>query len=215
MSRNRIDTVYDIIRDRIIRGEYFPSQHLAESRLARELNVGRHIVRLALERLDLEGLVTIHPNRGAVVTRIQLEDAIDILHAREALEGAAARLAASRIDDDDLESLGRLVDRMQQAIAERDFDAYSETNTRFHQVIYDASGSVQIPSLIHTLRSRLVRFQFRTILVPGRADESLSEHRRIYEALLARDEDGAEQAMRAHIANLRDTLTAAWDLVRT
>lgn len=215
MSRNRIDAVYEVIRDRIIRGDYYPSQHLAESHLARELNVGRHIVRLALERLDLEGLVTIHPNRGAVVTRIQLEDAVDILHAREALEGAAARLAARRIDEAALAHLGRLLERMQQAIEERDFDGYSETNARFHQVIYDASGSVQIPGLINTLRSRLVRFQFRTILVPGRAHQSLAEHRRIYEALLARDEDRAEQAMRAHIANLRNTLTEAWELVRT
>lgn len=215
MSRNRIDEVYEAIRTKIVRGEYYPSQHLAESHLAKELNVGRHIVRLALERLDLEGLVTIQPNRGAVVTRLELDDAVDILYAREALEGAAARLAAQRIDAAGLDALGALVREMEQCLAAGDFDDYSATNGRFHQVIYDASGSRQIPSLLATLRARLVRFQFRTVLIPGRAEQSLAEHRRIYEALLARDADASEQAMRAHIANLRETITKAWELART
>src|SRR5690606_19562717 len=65
MQRSRVDSVYDQIRQGILDGEYRPSQRLVETQLAETYHAGRHIVRLALERLRAEGLVTIGPNRGA------------------------------------------------------------------------------------------------------------------------------------------------------
>ncbi len=214
VQRSRLDEVVDVIREGILSGEYYPAQRLVESRIARELGVGRHIVRLALERLQVEGLVVIEPNRGAAVARLTLEEALDILLAREVLEGAAARLAAERATPGQLARLSELVASMKEAVALREYNRYTQYNGLFHQVIYEACGSKKIPELIGVLRARMVSFQFRTVLVPGRAEQSLEEHRRILEALRQRDPQAAEEAMREHIATLRRVIAEAWQLLR-
>lgn len=215
MQRSRVDSVYDQIRQGILDGEYRPSQRLVETQLAETYHAGRHIVRLALERLRAEGLVTIGPNRGAVVAPLDLDDAIDILLAREVLEGAAARLAAERVTLEEIGHLDEMLQSMREAIEKREFDRYSHLNVEFHGVIYDVCGSKRIPELIRVLRARVVRSQFRTILIPGRAHQSHAEHQAIFEALKARDGRAAEEAARAHIAALRSVLAEAWELVRS
>ena len=214
MTRASVQSVHEAIRAAILNGEFSPAQHLVEAQLAERFNAGRHIIRLALERLDAEGLVTIEPNRGAVVTRLTLEEAADILLAREGLDGAAVRLATDRITDEQLRALKELTERMEEAIGATDYNRYSEYNHRFHAIIYDACGSRKIPELIASLKARVVRFQFRTILVPGRAPRSLAEHQRIYEALARRDPDEAERAAREHVAHMREALSQAWELVK-
>jgi len=213
-SRANVQTVHEAIRAAILNGEFSPAQHLVEAQLAERFNAGRHIIRLALERLDAEGLVTIEPNRGAVVTRLTQEEATDILLAREVLDGAAVRLATHRITDQQLQELKGLTEEMARAIDEGEYNRYSELNQRFHAIIYDACGSRKIPELIASLKARVVRFQFRTILVPGRAPRSLAEHQRIYEALARRDPDEAERAAREHVATMREALSQVWELVK-
>lgn len=215
MRKSRVDEVYEKIRQGILDGSYLPSQHLVETHLAETYGVGRHIVRLALERLSAEGLVTIGPNRGAMVAQLTLEDALDILLVREVLEGAAARLAAERVTAQDLKVLEGCLATMREAIDKGELDRYSQTNAQFHAAIYNASGSKKIPKLLNLLGARMVRSQFRSMLIPGRAEASYGEHRAIFEALQARDPERAEQAMRRHIATLRETIRTSWDLVRS
>jgi len=205
---------YEAIRQRIVAGEYYPSQRLVEAQLAQSLGLSRHNVRTALDRLHLDGLVRIEPNRGATVATLSLEDALDILRAREALEAEAAALAARHVTDEQLARLAAHVETMRRALAEHLWDEYSATNVAFHQSVYEASGSRTIPDLIRTLRLRLARLQLRTILIPGRSDMSLAEHVAIFEALRARDPEAAASAARRHVANLRDAIEKAWSLVK-
>lgn len=149
MRKSRVDEVYEKIRQGILDGSYLPSQHLVETHLAETYGVGRHIVRLALERLSAEGLVTIGPNRGAMVAQLTLEDALDILLVREVLEGAAARLAAERVTAQDLKVLEGCLATMREAIDKGELDRYSQTNAQFHAAIYNASGSKKIPKLLN------------------------------------------------------------------
>ena len=96
-KKNTTDLISERIKERIISGDYSPSQHLVEIKLAKELGVSRHIIRIALDRLQSEGLVRIEPNRGAVVTSLTLGEVIDIITARELLESAVAGMAAKQI----------------------------------------------------------------------------------------------------------------------
>lgn len=205
---------YEAIRQRIVAGEYYPSQRLVEAQLAQSLGLSRHNVRTALDRLHLDGLVRLEPNRGATVATLSLEEALDILRAREALETEAALLAARRVTDEQVATLASHVERMRRALADSEWDVYSATNVLFHQTIYEASGNRTIPDLIKTLRLRLARLQLRTILIPGRSDRSLAEHVAIYEALRARDAEAAADAARAHVSSLREAIEKAWSLVR-
>jgi len=205
---------YEAIRQRIVDGEYYPSQRLVEAQLAQSLGFSRHNVRTALDRLHTDGLVRIAPNRGATVATLTLEEALDILRAREALEAEAARMAAQRITDEQLAELAEHVATMTKALAASEWDRYSATNVLFHEKVYQASGSRTIPDLIKTLRLRLARLQLRTILIPGRSEGSLSEHVAIYEALRARDPAAAAEAARGHVSSLSRAVENAWSLVR-
>lgn len=207
MAGSQATNVYNEIKKRILEeGYYRPSQRLIEAQLAEDYKVGRHIIRLALTRLDAEGLVTMEPNRGATVATVSLEEATDILRAREVLEGAAARLAVEGITEEQLEELRSIRTEMTTALADNQLDRYSQANVRFHDIIYDACSSKKIPEIIASLRARVVRLQFRTILLPGRGPRSLAEHTAVLEALERRDGDAAERAMREHIRSLRESL---------
>ena len=208
------DTAYEQIRRRIIEGEYRPSQRLVEASLAASLGVSRHNVRVALDRLQSIGLVHIEPNVGATVAALTLDDALDTLRAREALEVEVAKMAAARIDDAAAARLGELVGTMREALAAHEFDRYSATNRAFHDAIFELSGNRTIPELIGLLRLRMAQLQLRTILIPGRSERSLAEHAAICEALEARDPVRTEAAVRAHIGQLREAIKRAWSLVR-
>lgn len=208
------DTAYETIRQKIIEGEFYPSQRLIEAQLAQALGFSRHNVRTALDRLASDGLVRLEPNRGATVATLSLEDALDNLVAREALEAAVTRLAAERIDDAQIARLGEFVATMREALAAGEFDTYSATNVRFHKLIHEASGNNAMPELIATLRLRMSRLQLRSILIPGRSEKSMAEHEAIYRALAKRDAEAAASAAAAHLRSLRSAIEKAWNLVR-
>lgn len=208
------DAAYETVRQKIIDGEFYPSQRLIEAQLAQALGFSRHNVRTALDRLASDGLVRLEPNRGATVATLSLEDAVDTLVAREALEVAVTRLAAQHVSDEQLSALAAHVMAMRTALTEEQFDLYSATNVRFHALIHEASGNRAMPELIRTLRLRLSRLQLRSILIPGRSERSIREHEAIYEALMRRDVDAAGEAAGEHLRSLRMAISKAWNLVK-
>jgi len=208
------NSAYETVRQKIIEGEFYPSQRLIEAQLAQSLGFSRHNVRTALDRLASDGLVRLEPNRGATVATLSLDDAIDSLVAREALEAAVTRLAAERISDEQIARLGEFIATMREALAAEEFDTYSATNVRFHKLIHEASGNSTMPELITTLRLRMSRLQLRSILIPGRSDKSMAEHEAIYQALAKRDADVAAEAAAAHLRSLSNAISKAWSLVK-
>lgn len=208
------NAAYETVRQKIIEGEFYPSQRLIEAQLAQSLGFSRHNVRTALDRLASDGLVRLEPNRGATVATLSLADALDILEARQALEAAVTRLAAERASDAQIEQLGGLIGTMREALAAAEFDTYSATNVRFHKLIHAASGNSTMPELIATLRLRMSRLQLRSILIPGRSEQSIAEHEAIYQALARRDAEGAARAAAEHLRSLRAAIDKAWNLVK-
>ena len=214
MNKNVDDPAYEQIKQKILDGEYTPAQRLIETNLAQDLGVSRHKVRAALDRLHLDGLVHIEPNRGATVRSLELPDVLDILRAREVLEAGVASLAAKQITAAQIDQLEDCLNTMREALNTGEYEQYSTTNKIFHQIIYEASGNETMPQLINVLRQRLARLQFRTILIPGRTEKSIQEHEALFLALQARDAASADQAARAHMIGLRGAIEKAWQLVR-
>lgn len=206
---------YHLLRDAIVSGAFHPNERLVESAVATRLGVGRTAVRAALVRLDQEGLVILEPNRGARVRLISDRDALEIEEVRVALEGLLVRRAASQISDEQLAQLGELVEQMRSRVEEGDALGYSELNAGFHNIIWSAADHRTATRLLGGLKSQGIRFQFHTILRPGRTERSLREHEVIYAALVAHDPDGAETAMRTHLAEVLDTLRWAIESQRT
>jgi DNA-binding GntR family transcriptional regulator len=197
---------YDQLRAAIVSGELQPNERLVEADLTDQLGAGRTAVRTAFARLAQEGLIELTRNRGARVRKIGEEEAVQILEARAALEALAARRAAQNASAADAEALRAILGEMRAKLDAGDLLGASDLNARLHRRLLDIAGHAIVDRLVGTLNSQLVRFQYRTILVPGRAEHSFGEHTAIVEAVAAGDPDAAEAAMRRHLSATTDAL---------
>jgi DNA-binding GntR family transcriptional regulator len=204
--KTRSRDVYHELREGIVTGRFQPNERLVEAAVAEQIGAGRTAVRAALVRLDQEGLVVLERNRGARVRLIDGREALEIEEVRAALEGLLARRAATRMKPEDLAELDSLTAEMRERVQHGDALGYSELNARFHQRIWEAAEHRTAMRIVGGLKSQGIRFQFQTALRPGRAERSLREHEKIVEALRRQDADGAETAMREHLAAVLDTL---------
>jgi DNA-binding GntR family transcriptional regulator len=205
LSENSPD-VYHVLREAIVSGQFHPNERLVEASVATKLGAGRTAVRAALVRLDQEGLVTLEPNRGARVRLISDREALETEEVRATLEAMLARRAAAKATPADLRELRQVVVEMRERVEENDAIGYSELNARFHQRIWSAADNPTASRLVSGLKSQSIRFQYQTILRPGRTERSLREHEAIFAALKAHDPDAAEAAMREHLAEVLETL---------
>ena len=202
-------SVYRELRDAIVDGRFQPNERLVEADLARMFGAGRTAIRAALVRLDQEGLVERQPNRGARVRLVSDREALEIEEVRVALEQMLARHAATRITRSNVADLRRILDDMTARVEAGDPLGYSELNARFHEIIWAIADQGVAATLVANLKSQSIRFQYRTILQPGRPDRSLREHRLIVEALASGDPDASETAMREHLSRVVETLKSA------
>ncbi|MCX6048785.1 MAG: GntR family transcriptional regulator [Chloroflexi bacterium] len=200
------DQAYAQLHRAIVRGELSPNERLVEMELAQKLGVGRAAVRAALARLEQAGLVEHEPNRGARVRAVSEEEATEMLEVRAVLEGLAARYAARKITDQGLVMLQAIHAQMQACLEQDDLLSISNLNAQWHDKLLAIANHQTITNLIHRLRAQHVRFQYRTLLVPGRARHSLAEHEAVMVAVAAHDEAAAENAMRQHLTSTADAL---------
>ena len=197
---------YEDLRQAIVNGELLPGERLLEEELSARLGLGRAAVRMALVRLEHDGLVERERHRGARVRRVSEDEAVEILEARAALEGLAARHAATAADEAAIERLREIIAEMRRLREAGDLIGLSNMNAGLHAGILDASGHETAKRLSRTLSSQIVRFQYRTVLLPGRPDHSFAEHAAIVEAIASRDPDAAEAAMVHHLLRVADAL---------
>ena len=135
------DQVYAILKKMIANYRFQPGARLNIESIARELEVSRTPVWEAVRRLEQEDLVENIPNRGVFMSSLTAEKALDLYAVREVLEGMAARLAATRIDESSLEKMAKFILRQREVIGKQDILAYSKLDFEFHATVYDACGN--------------------------------------------------------------------------
>jgi DNA-binding GntR family transcriptional regulator len=200
---------YRTLREAIVDGRLHPNERLVEADLAKLLSAGRTTVRAALVRLEQEGLVEREPNRGARVRRVSDREALEIEEVRVSLEQLMARHAALNLTPEGLADLRAMLEEMTTHVESGDPVGYSELNARFHSRIWALADLGVAERMLVNLKSQSIRFQYRTILQPGRPERSLREHTRIVEALASRNPDASEAAMRDHMSQVVATLKSA------
>ena len=200
------DATYVAIRHGILNGTYGPNQRLTEADLSAELGVSRQTVGIALMRLQREGMVVTKPNRGASVRSVSVGEALRVLRIREALEGVAAALAAEQITDEELAQISEVVSEMNPTMDPQSLVRYSQQSARMHELMLKAARDETLEGMLVSLSYALLRYQALTMLVPGRLDESLREHRGMLKALQSRNARKAELIARQHVARIRDVL---------
>jgi DNA-binding GntR family transcriptional regulator len=205
-KRDAAGRAYERLRREIVSGGLQPNERLVEADLIQLLDAGRSAVRTALVRLEHEGLVEREPNRGAKVRLVDEQEAAEILESRMVLEGLAARHAARNVTPAQIDELRAILARMRSLLDAGALLGASELNAGFHGRLLEIAGHRTVARLVATLSSQLVRFQYRTILLPGRAEQSHAEHRSIVDAVASHDSDAAEQAVRDHVAHIVEAL---------
>ncbi|KUF07850.1 GntR family transcriptional regulator [Leucobacter sp. G161] len=200
-----LDDAITAIRSSILEGEFAPHQRLVEVDLCEQFGVSRAVVRNALLKLTSEGLVEHLPNRGARVRAISLDEAIEIVEARAALEALCARKAAERMTPEAREYLTELRAAIVDALESGDLAEYSMLHQRLDHYIRDLSAHHTSTQILERLQAQGARHQFRLSFRPGRAARSGPEHLEIIDALLAEDADAVEEAT---ISHLKGVITA-------
>jgi len=203
---NAPTSVTSQLRTDILKGVYSPGERLIELQLTQRYEVGRATVRSALVELGKEGLISREANRGATVRRIPTWEAIQITEARQALESLIAGHAAVNADDDQRAELLGIADRMRKAVQAEQYIVYSDLNSLLHERVIEMSGQGIAGELVANLRNRAAHHQFRLALRPGRPAESLPQHEKIIEAIVAGDRRAAALAMHAHLDSVISTL---------
>jgi len=201
--------VYSALREAIVGGRLRPGERIVEDRVCAELGVSRSPLREALRRLEGEGLVTILPRRGAVVTELSEGDGMELFAVREALEGLSASLAARRITAEELAELEDVCLAMEKCIQAKDVAAVVQLNTQFHELISAASRNRWTREFLSSIKAQIRRAYRSSLEVSARAPESLAEHRLILNALRCADPQQAEVLARQHVRRARDAALSA------
>ena len=197
-------SVHELLRAKILTGELEPGSRLAIPAIAKELGVSRSPVRDAVLQLVREGLAVEEFNRGAVVHTPPRAALVSLYHAREALEGMAARLAAAAITTSALDQLDAVL-REHEAIDPHDFSRHIELDARFHRLIRDAAASPVLLRMLEEIQGQVIVAMRSTNVTVG-VRGATSDHRAIFDALARRDPEASERAARAHISRLTGIL---------
>lgn len=201
--------VFRRLREDILTGVYKEQDELRESTIGEELGVSRTPVREALRQLELEGLVTIIPNKGAYVTGITQKDVHDIYRVRSMLEGMCARWATEHITEeqiDELEEIVLLSEFHLRKKGEASMAQVSELDGKFHKVLYEASDSRILEHVLSDFHKYVQMARRLSVKTKDRAEKSVAEHKEILEAIRDRDKDLAEKLANRHIMKVMENL---------
>jgi DNA-binding GntR family transcriptional regulator len=208
LVRNASVAATELIREAIVDGRLEPGRRLKEEELARELGISRTPVREALLMLQAEGLVDAIPNRGAMVRVHTTEDLDDLYQLRALLEGYAARRAAARISDEQVEQLRSSCDRFEGLDPDEDLRELVRENLLFHSTILDVAGSARLASMVRRVIELPLVYKSYIWYSPDQKRISAHYHRQIVNALAARDSERTELIMKEHIYEARDLLVS-------
>jgi len=200
INRPLYEDVADRLREQIFSKQLAAGSWLDEQSLAEQFGISRTPMREAIKVLASEGLVTIKMRRGAYVTEVARKDLEQIFTILSLLEGEAAKETAIKATEDELNQLDFWHHRLEKAAADRDIEQFFEINGKFHELIQEIAGNRWMNGVIADLRKVLKLHRRDSLTSTGRLQNSLIEHRAILNALLKRDQAGAESAMRKHLA---------------
>ncbi|MCI8527693.1 MAG: GntR family transcriptional regulator [Lachnospiraceae bacterium] len=200
------DVAFHTLRQAILTGELKPGERLMEIRLAEKLGVSRTPVREAIHKLELEGLVTMIPRRGAEVAQITEKSMNDVLEVRRALDALCAELACDRITEDGLSLLKNACDHFEQCVSKKDILSIARADVALHDIIVQATRNQRLIQLVHNLSEQMYRYRFEYIKDSSGHETLVEEHRIIYQSIVSKDKETAAAAAKTHIDNQKKAI---------
>ena len=192
VSQTKNVAVYKKLRQEIIKGTLRPGQKIVIAELAKSYGLSETPVREAIRKLESEGYIDFKPHSGAIVTKIDEKELVEIYAIRIALEELATRLAAPHVVEKDIEFLNRKNREMEGAIRQGRYDHLAAMNKAFHLRIYKAAPFPRLYKMICDLWDTFERWPSVFSYVPERAGASVEEHKKIIQALREGDRHQAD-----------------------
>ena len=213
------DTVYQVLRERIVEQQFPPGSKIHVDEIARQLDVSRTPVHEALTILATDGLVEVRPRRGTFVTEFTNVDYAETLDIRRALETLACETACENATDADIAELRSLVDGMPETVLNASDPAeaariHDAKNLEFHLKLVGLSNNRRLIALYADLRAHLkiARAHVDATEWLSRVPDETREHHDIVEALARRDVEAMKSALDAHLR--RSTTSLIEDIMR-
>lgn len=193
---------YSRIKAMILNGDLQPGDKIPQERIAATLGVSRMPLHKAFQMLEDEFLVESVPRRGIYVKKPDLEEILEAFECREGLEGIAARRAALRLTDKEIDKMESLFKPFLKLNKIKESD-YQKADQRFHETIISSSGN-SILERLNNIGSVLILTYPKGIILPYK--ESMDDHMRIIESFRERSPEKAELLIREHSRKARNII---------
>lgn len=190
------EKILETIRDAILRGVLKPGEKVAEPELAERFGISRTPIREAFRQLESEGYLTVIPRKGAVVTALSERDVKEFYAIKAILEGYAARIAAKKLSEKEIEKLEVINARLQHLADEGDVKSFYRTHNEFHELFIRAADNHKLLELIQQLVMKFNRPRLASLSLPGRMQISVNEHVKLLEAFKNRNGEQADNLVR-------------------
>lgn len=188
--RTSEERVASVIRSAIVAGIFKPEQRLPQDRVAKLLDVSRMPIRAALRQLESEGLVELHPHRGATVRALSPEEISDLYEIRVLIETFALRKTVGAITDEQLDELEEMATELERAEGDQN---WVEARQAFYRALYTIGNTPRVVSTIMQFRAEVSRY---TIDLDHRRSGT---HRHLLDRIRPRDPDLAAAWLETHL----------------
>lgn len=201
-----IEEIVEIIRKRILKGEYEPGFKLSENKLAKEFCCSRTPVREAIKHLEQDNLVEVQPFSGSYVKQLSDEENLELTEIRASLESLAFRLACDRRVD--VAPLRQLLTQMGDSLGSDnpDFVLYGQAHYKFHMTLIEMSGNEMLIDMYKRMNLNSASKLFYYKMNPQEVMITQHEHESIVTALALGDTEAGQLFMFNHLWKKRERL---------
>ena len=193
------EKIYQQVKNEILSNKIPPSATLSETQLAKQIGISRTPIREALHFLEKEGLLELIPRVGYRVRQIDWAEVMEICEIRKALEILAAVRAINRISSEEIEAFKDNLNRSEELIKSKELSALIDLDAEFHELLARASGNQRLLKLILSHRGDMLRYRMKSLHRTDTAAIAVAGHRRIFECLVKKDENGVKSAIADHL----------------
>jgi DNA-binding GntR family transcriptional regulator len=200
---DRVDQMYEAVKQKILDLELDPTQPIDEKVLVRETGGSLTLVRQALDRLAEEGIVMKRRGRWYITRAATASIMREIFEVRTTLEGMCARLAAERITDEQIAAMEQVHRDFERVIHDGDNKALIAVDHKFHQQLYEASGNRFLARALEEMYTLIYRLFFFALDRMGSVRANVQDHRDILEAVKMGNGRDAERLIQQHITHFQ------------
>jgi DNA-binding GntR family transcriptional regulator len=217
-ARNNLkETVYQRLKEAIVKGLFPQGYMLNESELTKAMNISRTPLREAFNRLRAEGLIQAIPNRGVRVVEFSKEDMLELTRVREVLEITFLPQSMENITNQDIKAIRKALveaeSEIKDALTEDDLNQahqrYLEADNLLHDRLVEACGNKYWIGLYNNIKNRVRMCGQQTVKIPSRFLKAIEQHHAILDALEKKDAELACQVMVTHISNVQKSVIQA------